>query len=194
MNFSSIIKSFFEDAKSNNLEIYNEFSLQFELSFYLREVLGEEYKIQLERNISFLNLKGDFIKKEIDILIFKDNYNLKEVTIIELKAIIDQKIARPITVFNWITDLKFLEQLKSAGIEKCYSLFVTNNELLLSKPTKSKTKLPLLPDFRNKRVQGSYSTHSKAQKANKTVCLNSEYIFTWQGFVNGQKYFLLDVC
>ena len=194
MDFSSVIKRFFEFAKRNDLEIYNEFSLQFELSFYLREIFGKDFKIQLERNISFLGLQSDLIKKEIDILVYKDIGSLRDVIIVELKAIIDQSRARPITVFNWITDLKFLEQLKSAGVGSCYSLFVTDNERLVSNSTNSNIKLRLLPDFRKRKIHGTYSTHSKPNKKNKTISLDSEYTFQWKEFVNGQKYFLVDVC
>ena len=71
--------------------------------------------------------RGDFVKKEIDIVIFSDVGVLKDIFVVELKAILNQKRARPISVFNWIKDLKFLEQLKSAGVGNCYSLFLTDN-------------------------------------------------------------------
>jgi hypothetical protein len=193
MNFSTVIKKFIEYAKNNRLEIYNEFSLQFELAFYLRKVLGKNFKIQLERNTSFLNLQCDLIKKEIDILLFKDIRALNEVFIVELKTVIDQSRARPITVFNWIKDLKFLEQLKSAGVGGCYSLFVTNNDLLISNSKRANTTSILLPDFRKGKIQGTYSSHSKSPKKGESICLSSEYTYKWEEFVNGQKFFLLDV-
>jgi hypothetical protein len=195
MNFPAAIESFVEFARRNDLEIYNESALQFELSFYLREALGKDCKIQLERNISYLSLRTDLVKKEIDILVFSDIVSLSDVIVVELKAIIDQKIARPISVFNWITDMKFLEQLKSAGVGNCYSLFVTDNEKLLSESTisKSNTTLRLLPDFRKRKIHGTYSTHSTPNKKIKTISLDSEYTFQWKKFVNGQRYFLIEV-
>jgi hypothetical protein len=195
MNFPASIESFVEFARRNELEIYNESSLQFELSFYLRETLGKGFKIQLERNISFLNLRTDLVKKVIDIIVFSDTVSLGDIIVVELKAIVDQKKARPKSIFDWIEDMKFLEQLKSAGVGNCYSLFVTDNENLLSERTKSNsnTILRLLPDFRNRKIYGTYSSHSNPNKKNKTITLNSEYTFQWKKFVNEQRYFLIEV-
>lgn len=192
MDISNIIKGFVDYAQKIDLEIYNEFSLQFELAIYLRKLLGEAYKIQLERNISFLGLKGNFLKKEIDIILFKEPLRLNESIVIELKAVINQSHARPITVFNWITDLKFLEQLKSVGVSQCYSFFVTDNSKLLSGPNDQKTKLNLLPDFRKRIIQGAYSTHSISHNK-KSISLDSVYEFCWKSFVGNQQYFLLNI-
>lgn len=193
MDIPTIIKNFVERAQKNRLEIYNEISLQLELAIFLREILGDGFKVQLERNISFLGLKGDFVKKEIDIIIFKDGHELNDSIAIELKAVINQAHARPITVFNWITDLKFLEQLKSAGIGRCYSLFVTDHNALLTTPGGPEPKSRLLPDFRVREMYGTYSTHATLNKKNKYICLNSKYKFNWNKFVENQQYFILEI-
>jgi len=195
LKFSAAIEGFFDFARKNDLEIYNEFALQFELSFYLRETLGKGFKINLERNISYLGLQNDLVKKEIDILVLDDIASLNNVIVVELKAIIDQNTTRPINIFNWVKDLKFLEQLKSAGVGKCYSLFVTNNEKLWTETFKyrSNTKLRLLPDFRSRKIYGTYSTHATPNKNNKTISLDSEYTFKWKKFVREQRYFLIEI-
>jgi hypothetical protein len=196
MNIPIVIDKFFAYATKNNIEIYNEIALQFELACYFRKSLGKEYKVQLERNITFLGMaRGDFVKKEIDIVIFSDVRVLKDIFVVELKAILNQKRARPISVFNWIKDLKFLEQLKSAGVGNCYSLFLTDNDQLVSDNTISRSNaiLPLLPDFRNRKIQGEYSTHCTPNPNSKSVTLGSRYTFEWKDFVCGQKYFLVEV-
>lgn len=195
MNFPTTIERFVEFARSTDLDIYNEFALQFELSFFLKKALGKDFKIQLERNISYLNLGTDLVKKEIDIIVFRNIASLSDLIVVELKAIIDQKIARPISIFNWIKDIKFLEQLKSSGVGYCYSLFVTDNEKLLSEGTtsNSSTTLRLLPDFRQRRIHGTYSTHATQSKESKTISLDSDYTFKWKKFVHGQRYFLIEV-
>lgn len=195
MNFSAAIEGFFDFARNNDLEIYNEFALQFELSFYLRQTLGKGVKIHLERNISYLGLQNDLVKKEIDILVLYDIAPLNNVVVVELKAIINQDTTRPINIFDWVKDLKFLEQLKSAGVGKCYSLFVTDNEKLWPESFKhrSNPKLRLLPDFRRGKIHGTYSTHATPNKNNKTISLDSEYTFKWKNFVREQRYFLIEV-
>lgn len=193
MNFPSVFKEFVKFANENHLAIYNEFSLQFELSFYLRQIFGKKFKVQLERNVTFLGLQNTLIKKEIDILIYRDIEKLKDVIIIELKAVIEQDITRPITVFNWIKDLRFLEQLKLAGVGGCYSLFVTDNEKFFSNRATSNIKSRHLLDFQKRKVDGNYSSHHKPNKKSKTISLNSEYTFQWKNFVNGQKYFLIAI-
>lgn len=178
------------------IPIYNEFALQFELAFFLRERLKGERKVQLERNISFLGLtKSAFLKKEIDILVFRSIDTLADTAIVELKAIINQKIARPINIYHWVEDLKFLEQLKAAGVGQCISLFITDNQQLLTPQTKlrANSSLPLLPDFRARRVQGTYSTHGSENTNNKWVSLAEEYTFEWKDYLKGQRYFHIAV-
>ena len=61
--------------EDNQIEIYNEFSLQHELGIFLREQLPN-YKVQFERNTKDFGIKGT-IKHEIDIVVYndKEKYN-----------------------------------------------------------------------------------------------------------------------
>ncbi|MFA7567562.1 MAG: hypothetical protein WCY01_11085 [Alkalispirochaeta sp.] len=130
MDLQRAIDGFFGYAFEHRIPIYNEFALQFELAFYLRERFKDEKKVELKRNISFLGLtRSSFVKKEIDVLVYKSADTFSDIAVIELKAIVNQKIARPINVYHWIEDLKFLEQLRAAGIGQCISLFITDNQL-----------------------------------------------------------------
>ena len=77
MDLKELINNFWDYQKKNNIELYNEFSFQHELGIYLRNNLPN-YKIQFERNISyFFNNVKDTKKKEIDIVIFKDDFSEK---------------------------------------------------------------------------------------------------------------------
>ena len=189
MNIKHLIIEFVDLIKKKQIEIYNEAALQYELAIFLRDKYPD-YKIQLERNVSYFNLKkADYEKKEIDIIMFKNKNNLKEMVVIELKAIIDQKIARPVTVFNWIEDLKFLEQLKINGM-KCYSIFFTNENKFLSGDLNVGK---LLTDFRNKKVSGTYQTHQNSSKKNKIISLKNSYSINWKNIQNDLKYFIVKI-
>lgn len=104
-----IIQLFFNNILSYETDIYNEFSLQHELGIFLRENL-RDYKIQFERNISFFHpkLEDSFIKKEIDIVIYKTDFTEKYA--IELKF--PQNGQYPETMFSFVKDIKFMEQVK----------------------------------------------------------------------------------
>ena len=84
MDIKKIIKNFLKEELPQKLEmlnnkdpdIYNEFSLQHELGIYLREQLGEKYKVQFERNAKKLWGKfknEDWQKTEMDIFVYKKN-------------------------------------------------------------------------------------------------------------------------
>ena len=52
MNFEEIIEKFLNNVKEKKIEIYNEFSLQFELGIFLKNEF-KKYKVEFERNVSF---------------------------------------------------------------------------------------------------------------------------------------------
>lgn len=112
------------------VEIYNEFSFQFELGEYLRNALGRSYKVQFERNISdfFINeksyknkenlkkdkalIKGPFQKKEIDIVVFKGKnpWETSEKYAIELKYIMPSDPTSD-KMHEMLEDIAFTQQL-----------------------------------------------------------------------------------
>ena len=78
MDLRKKINDFIEEYRnvSDGSAVYNEFSLQHELGFFLRRRLkGEGYKVEFERNVSFfgiINGNGNKLTKhEIDISIYK---------------------------------------------------------------------------------------------------------------------------
>lgn len=105
----------------NQMSFDNEAMLQFELGYYLRD---EGFKIHLERNVEKLGLnKKEFIKKEIDILIEIENKYIA----IELKYPQNGQI--PESMFSFLKDIKFLEELKSNSLfTECYLLIFVEDE------------------------------------------------------------------
>lgn len=64
MDLQDDLVEFMNQVSNGNIEIYNEFSIQFELAIFLRANLQKEYKIQLERNINYFGLEKErFLKK-----------------------------------------------------------------------------------------------------------------------------------
>ncbi|WP_108671801.1 hypothetical protein [Peribacillus acanthi] len=55
MKLQAQLVEFMNQVSNDGIEIYNEFSIQFELAIFLRANLPKEYKIQLERNINYLD-------------------------------------------------------------------------------------------------------------------------------------------
>ena len=111
LDLAQHIKDFFAYVQNNNVELYNEFSLQHELGIYLREKL-HSYKVQFERNVSFFfDIKPETVKKEIDIVIYSPDE--KERYAVELKYPRNGQI--PEQMYAFVKDIRFVEQLKEKG-------------------------------------------------------------------------------
>ncbi len=119
--FEQILDEFALQITKGNIEIYNEASVQYELAIFLREKIPN-CKIQLERNVSYFKLnKKDFVKKEIDIVLFNKTQSKKFA--IEIKFPVNGEY--PIQMFNFCKDIKFLEQLKESGFTDNFFLALT---------------------------------------------------------------------
>ncbi|MCQ2588595.1 MAG: hypothetical protein MJ174_10800 [Treponema sp.] len=107
---NELIHEFLNKINTIKDDIYNEFSLQHELGIFLREKLTD-YKVQFERNVSFFDgfENKDFIKKEMDIVIYKTD--LSEKYAIELKF--PKNGQYPETMFSFLKDINFMEQVKN---------------------------------------------------------------------------------
>ena len=100
IDLKELIEQFFDVVESSGIEIYNEFSLQYELGIFLRNKLPG-YKIQFERNVSFFTNDTDTIKKEIDISIF--NEDKTEMYAIELKHPLNGQ--HPEQMYSFVKDI-----------------------------------------------------------------------------------------
>ena len=131
-----LIENFMNSFSAHEADIYNEFSLQHELGIFLRNELKDKgYKVQFERNIkNFLGnsaeeKKSSFVKKEIDIVIFKGENpeNCTEKYAIELKFPVNGEY--PKQMYKFVQDIKFMEQVKhDAGFDGCCVLTFVNQD------------------------------------------------------------------
>lgn len=117
-----------EEQCNFNYEIYNEFSLQHELGIYLREKLGENYRVLFEKNRKYFtkaHAEKDWCKKEIDITVMKKSGDeWKPSFAIELKF--PQNKAYPRRMFQFIEDMQFMEQAKDrCKFESTYCIALT---------------------------------------------------------------------
>ena len=117
IDMKDLIPIFFDSIKSNNIEIYNEFSLQHELGIFLRNKISD-FKIQFERNISFFYPTVKTIKREIDICIYDEGKTEKYA--IELKF--PRNGQYPEQMYKFVRYIKFMEELKNLGFTKTFCL------------------------------------------------------------------------
>lgn len=122
MNLEKIIERFV-NTKINDDVVYNEFSLQHELGIFLRDELKKDtFRVDFERNVKFFSRNQDklylkkFVKKEMDIVLYKETPKNSEKYAIELKY--PTNGAYPRRMFQCIEDLKFMEQVKD---ELCFT-------------------------------------------------------------------------
>lgn len=100
-----------KQTNGDDILVYNEISLQLELGLYLRQ---KGYTVRFERNIGeYVDKTSNFVKKEIDIVAYKGENELKaEKIAIELKF--PRNGQYPEQMFSFIKDIKFMEQVKNA--------------------------------------------------------------------------------
>ena len=109
-----------KNIAANDIEIYNEFSLQHELGIYLREQFPK-FKVQYERNIKYFNIENT-VKHEIDIVMF----NAEQKYAIELKFPLNGQY--PEQMYSFVRDIKFTEQLHEKGCNKAFCLTVVRDK------------------------------------------------------------------
>ncbi len=166
-----------------DIELYNEFNLQFEIAYYLR---NKGYKVDFERNVSFFWLnKQSFIKKEIDLVVY--NKNDKKIAI-ELKFPTNGQV--PEQMFSFIKDIKFLEQLKDSWkFEDTIFLVITGNKNFWQWQSKINK---LYQSFRKTRLlSGEYE--KPTWRKDYTIKLNNNYKIDWYDvYWTNLKYTILD--
>lgn len=185
MDLQAQLVEFINQISNGSIEIYNEFSIQFELAIFLRANLPKEYKIQLERNINYFGLdKGHFLKKEMDIVVF--NPSTEEKHCIEIKYPTNGQY--PEQMFSMCKDIKFLEELVDAGFSDSYCLVVVNDPLFYS----NKGEEGIYRLFRKeKRLKGTIQ--KPTGKKDIRYHLNHEYKIEWNNISGAEKYFIAKV-
>ena len=167
------IGDFFQQAKDNGIELYNEFSLQHELGVYFRSLSQfNGYKVQFERNIGFFNIQGT-LKKEIDIVVYND----QEKFAIELKF--PRNRAYPRRMFQFIKDICFIEQLRGKGFDGgCAVSLVDDDNFYQGKVTTG-----IYSFFRNNaEINGDIDNPIKAKKPNqiKQLTVKGRFTVNWE--------------
>jgi hypothetical protein len=116
------INDFFREIQLNRIELYSEFGLQHELAIFLRNNFND-LTIKLEYPTTrIFRPTPNFIKKEIDIYI---TTQAGQRYVVELKMPKGDG-GTPQAMYNAIEDVKFLEQLRQANINGCYSILATS--------------------------------------------------------------------
>jgi len=175
MRIKNLVENFVGYVKKNNVTIYNEASIQYELAIFLRRKI-KNYKIQLERNVSAFGLdktKTKFLKKEIDVCIFRGDEPKKsaEKYAIEIKFPINGEY--PAQMFSFCKDIRFLEELRAAGFQNNLFIAFTNDRLFWEGEKKDGVYKP----FRqSEKLEGVV----KDPFSNEEIKFEKKYHFKWQ--------------
>lgn len=185
LELKTIIIDFFIYVKDNNIEIYNEFSLQHELGIYLRNVLPM-YKVQFERNVSYFTNDIKTTKREIDISIF--NKDKKEKYAIELKYPLNGQY--PEQMYSFVKDIKFMEELKERGFTKTASVV-----LVYDKPFyEGKTNVGIYKYFRDEfAAYGHIYKPTGPNKQDEFISLTRRHEIKWQDLDAKSKYYIIEI-
>ena len=136
LNLKALIDDFWKSNVNNVANVtYNEFGLQFELGIFLRNhpCIKNKYRVEFERNVSFFTAPTfDFVKKEIDIVIY--DANKAEKYAIELKC--PKNGQYPMQMYEFINDILFVQQLKIYGgfTDTCCLTVVDNHGFYQGSP------------------------------------------------------------
>ncbi len=168
MNLEILLDEFMKQVVDGSTEVYNEFSLQHELGFFLREKLPA-YKVQFERNNKFFGITGT-IKHEVDIVIYKGH----EKHAVELKF--PNNGQYPEQMYAFVKDIKFMEELKEAGFDSTYCLALVQDKNFYS----GNKRDGIYSYFRgNTPINGTVV--KPTGKKYEGVTVNGSYALNWKG-------------
>ena len=174
-----LIREFARRLNDGYIEIYNEFSLQHEFGFFLREKQVAEL-IQFERNVSYFQFPhSSFTKKEIDVTCF-------DMSRTQLRLAVELKYPRagqfPERMFSFCKDIAFLEELKVAGFSSCLFFAVVEQRPFYSGSA----------DGIYKYFRGGEPLHGKIVKPtgakDQEVVIEGKYVIRWKKLKNGCRY------
>lgn len=175
-----ILDNFFAYVVKNNIEIYNEFSLQHELGIYLRDILGSNYKVQFERNVRYFGIHTTS-KHEIDIAIFNDQEKLAA---IELKH--PKNGQYPEQMFKFIQDIKFMEEVKNGGFQETYAITLVQDHNFYEGSI-----FGIYEYFRsNKIIEGTIVGPTKMSDG-QIIHLDGQYEIEWKKMDDHFKYYIV---
>jgi len=183
--FEHILEDFASKIAKGKIEIYNEASVQYELAMFLREVIPN-YKIHLERNVSYFELnKKNFLKREIDIVLFNTSKSRKFA--IEIKTPMSGNY--PMEMFYFCQDIKFLEQLKESGFTDNFFLAITPRSNFWADRGKTGT---IYEKFRKeKELYGTIKNQIGDSK--EEVTLKGRHKINWLTINDSTRYFVMRI-
>ena len=158
--------------------IYNEFSLQHALGAYLRNTLGNEYRIEFERNSEKCFGIPTATKHEIDIVIYNEN---------ERKCAIELKFPRngqyPEQMFSFVKDIAFLEELKTKGkhpFEETYVITLVDDKNFYEN-INTRSNSYIYKHFRTIYNLDAGTYDKPTGKKKYSVKLKNSYPIKWEG-------------
>ncbi len=178
------IGEFLDRVRREEVELYNEASLQYELAIHLRHSLDPAWKIQLERPVDYFGLHraSGFVKKEIDIVVFTE----QQAHAIELK--LPMRGQYPEQLYSFCKDILFLEQMVRAGFGTCYFLAVVADRLFWEGRTTDGIYAPF---------RGHASICGEVRKPtgdrDESLRMAGQHAVTWDDAGAGRKYALVEV-
>lgn len=179
MDIRKLLENFMVLVESGEVELYNEFSLQHELGFFLRaNVIG--YKVQFERNTNFFGIQGT-VKHEIDIVIYND----KEKYAIELKYPLNGQY--PEQMFSFVKDIKFMEELKESGFDSTYCLTLVQDKNFYS----GRKQDGIYAFFRGDKTVCDLICKPTGKK-DEQLKINGKYRICWRACDN-MKYYIVGI-
>lgn len=185
LGFPFYISSFMKSIGSNEIEIYNEFSLQHELGILLRSQMLSGWKAQFERNISYFGMSTqNSLKREIDIVVYNSTREFR--IAFELKYPTNGQY--PEQMFKCCQDICFLEQLVEKGFAAGYFLIVADDHNFYEGDIPS----PIYSFFRTgKTIHGQIQKPTGDKGA--SILINGNYKIDWVTASPNFKYALIEV-
>jgi hypothetical protein len=122
-NIDEQLIEFFDDVAKNKIEVYNEFSLQHELGYFLRSKCEQGTLIQFERPAHWFGIQSKLTKKEIDIAVVLRDKSHK--IAIELKY--PRNGQYPEQMFKACQDIRFLEELCANEFDSGYFVMLVDH-------------------------------------------------------------------
>ena len=194
--------------------IYNEYSLQHLLGYFLRNELKDKgFRVEFERNIGFFGAKkepylikdnksvkkfldGDkkpFVKSEVDICL----YNKSEKYAIELKF--PRNGQYPEEMYSFVKDIKFMEQLKKQDFTKTYCLCLVDDKNFYGQNNPKLETSGIYEYFRKaKKIGGEIVKPTGKDKGTEKIEIKGKYDVNWrpiEGFEGSQfRYYIIEVC
>ncbi|MCF7559419.1 hypothetical protein L3X39_02130 [Sabulilitoribacter multivorans] len=187
---NELLNRFIEKIKKSEIDLYNEFGLQFELALFLRNSIElEDYKIELERPINHFGIKKNICipKKEIDICVYREN-TLK--TAIEIKVSTNGQV--PLQLFEFCKDICFLEKLLDGKFESAYSLVVVNSDDFYKSKTKKEGIYAFFRGENKKQINGIIECPTGKDKG-KLISISNSYKIVWADLIKDFKFYLIEI-